>query len=508
MGKAPYKAVVTHGFVMDSDGRKMSKSLGNVITPAHVIEGTVAKGTAKKEKGPKLTKKQRKALKQKEKEEAEARGETPADTEKGGAKAKAAMAHAWPGYGVDVLRWWVGSTDYTSDVAVGPAVIEKVSESLRKVRNSARFLLGNLRDFDPADPTHMMLAGGGARGGADGMHSVDLYMLHKINEYNREVRAGYEDYHFSRVYKATNHFLATELSAFYMEAVKDRLYCSKADDPRRRACQSVLWASLLVLTHGIAPMAPYTAEDIYEYARAEVINKQSEEEGADGSFSDDSFSPEDSIFSACNWHELLGDGEVSSSTHREPWSATLAEQREQLWVQPQLAHEWESVLVDGSHSSHSSEGHKLRVEVNRLLEKARKEGSIGSASEAQVVVTFLHDADGTEGRTPEAVVRGLGELELRELFLTSRVTLASAAEAAAGGGVAEAAWSHSAEVELVLPPYPGASSGTTSRCAVRIEVLPADGAKCTRCWKFYTDDHACGFDHPSCPAGLEPSATE
>jgi isoleucyl-tRNA synthetase len=525
-GAAPYKAVVTHGFVMDSNGRKMSKSLGNVITPSHVIEGTTGQGK-KKEKGPKLTKKERKALKKKEREEAEARGEVLDDANGANKKKKEAAAHAWPGYGVDVLRWWVGSTDYTSDVLVGPAVIDKVSESLRKVRNSARFLLGNLHDFDPADPAHMMLQAaadnGGAGGAVGGMHSVDLYMLHKINEYSREVQRGYADYHFSRVYKATNHFLAVELSAFYMEAAKDRLYCSQKDDPGRRACQSVLWASLLVLTHSIAPMAPYTAEDIYEYARREVIGETGVD-GADGGGSnsggsDVDFSPADSFFSACSWHRLLtdqevdaadGGGVVSADTHQEPWCATLSEQRKLLWMQPELVHEWESVLVEGSSVT---EGHKLRVEVNRLLEKARKEGSIGAASEAQVKLTFLgEEGSDAGGRSVEAVVRGLGELQLRELFMTSKVTLASAADAAAGDPN-KGEWCHAADLQVVLPSFAGqsahssSSASSASRCSVRVEVTRADGDKCNRCWKYYTAGDfpyggisECGFDHPNCPA--------
>lgn len=213
--EAPYKSLITHGFVLDEKHRKMSKSVGNVLDPALIIHGgshTVA------HKNPKKKPKQEKI----------------------------------PAYGVDVLRYWVAGTDYTSDVSVGPLVIRKTSEDMRRVRNAAKFMLGNLYDFKPH------------------IHSVsyadlpylDQYMLHQLSLFECKARDHFDIFAFSRVKQSVSHFIATDLSAFYMEICKDRLYCDHDDSHSRRSCQTVLAHCLEYLNKVVAPVACHTAEDI------------------------------------------------------------------------------------------------------------------------------------------------------------------------------------------------------------------------------------------------------
>ncbi|RHY23435.1 hypothetical protein DYB32_009198, partial [Aphanomyces invadans] len=177
--KAPYKNVITHGFILDERGQKMSKSLGNVLVPHDIIEGQPKKKI--------------------------------------------------PPYGVDTLRYWVASTDYTSQVGIGPNTMIKISDHVRKVRNTARFLLANLNDFDPRIDSVAY----------SDMTSLDQYMLHLLHDLQAEITDGYETFAFNKVQQAIAHFIATDLSAFYMEACKDRLYCEAPADPFRRSAQTV-----------------------------------------------------------------------------------------------------------------------------------------------------------------------------------------------------------------------------------------------------------------------------
>ncbi|KAF0716908.1 Aste57867_2592 [Aphanomyces stellatus] len=200
--KAPYKQVVTHGFILDERGQKMSKSLGNVLVPRDIIDGQPKKKI--------------------------------------------------PAYGVDTLRYWVASTDYTSQVGIGPSTMVKISDHVRKVRNTARFLLANLNDFDPR--VDMVPY--------DQMPSLDQYMLHLLHDLQRQVTDGYDSLAFNKVQQALAHFIATDLSAFYMEACKDRLYCEATADPFRRSAQTVLEHALETINKAIAPVICHTAEDI------------------------------------------------------------------------------------------------------------------------------------------------------------------------------------------------------------------------------------------------------
>jgi isoleucyl-tRNA synthetase len=195
-GHAPYRAVLTHGMVVDAEGRKMSKSLGNYISPMETIETM----------------------------------------------------------GAEILRLWVAAEDYREDIRVSPEILKNVAEGYRKIRNTARFLLSNLYDFDPAQPVP-----------ADALSILDRWALSRLEDLTRRVREAYDRYEFHRVYHAVLELCAVDLSAFYLDVLKDRLYCSRAGDPGRRAAQSVLYQIALRLALLCAPILCFTAEEIWQH---------------------------------------------------------------------------------------------------------------------------------------------------------------------------------------------------------------------------------------------------
>ena len=204
-GIAPYKQVLTHGFVLDEKGYKMSKSLGNVVDPALVIEG----GKDKKKQ---------------------------------------------PGYGADVLRLWVSSVNYAQDVCIGDGIIKQCFDTYRKLRNTARYMLGSLADYDPA--AHAVPY--------EELPSLDRYMLRVLAQFEAETQAAYDEYAFSRVYSLLQQFAVSDLSNFYLDLAKDRLYISAPDEPRRRSCQTVLAQVLRTFSAALAPILPHMAEDIWQ----------------------------------------------------------------------------------------------------------------------------------------------------------------------------------------------------------------------------------------------------
>merc|ERR1719148_642249 len=206
--QAPYKTVLTHGFVLDEKGFKMSKSLGNVIDPLQIIEG----GNNKKLE---------------------------------------------PAYGADVLRLWVASVDYSGDVGIGPNVIKQTFESYRKLRNTARYLIGNLADFshkEEADSNAVPY---------NELPSLDKWILGRLSSTLNEVDEAMNAFEYQRAVQEMLRFSTAELSNFYLDVAKDRLYISATDDFRRRSCQTVLHAVLEGFAKAIAPILPHTAEDIW-----------------------------------------------------------------------------------------------------------------------------------------------------------------------------------------------------------------------------------------------------
>ncbi|MGB7250177.1 MAG: isoleucine--tRNA ligase, partial [Phormidesmis sp.] len=204
-GQAPYRQVLTHGYVLDENGRKMSKSLGNGVDPKVIIEG----GNNKKQEPP---------------------------------------------YGADVLRLWVSSVDYSGDMRLGMRNVKQMSDVYRKIRNTARFLLGNLHDFDPEKD---------AVPDAD-LPELDQYMLHRMTEVFAEVKAAFESYQFFQFFQTVQNFCVVDLSNFYLDIAKDRLYISAADSVRRRSCQTVLTVAIESLAKAIAPVLSHMAEDIWQ----------------------------------------------------------------------------------------------------------------------------------------------------------------------------------------------------------------------------------------------------
>ena len=195
-GISPYKQVLTHGFVFGEDGRKMSKSLGNYIRPDDIIKN----------------------------------------------------------YGADILRLWAASVDYRNDIKIGDNIIKQLSEIFRKTRNTARFLLGNLFDFDP-EKDYVPY---------EELKNIDKFALSKLNKLIVEVTEAFESYEFYKYFQCLQNFAAVDLSSFYLDIVKDRLYTSGKKSLSRRACQTVLYETMHALVRILAPVMPHQAEDIWQ----------------------------------------------------------------------------------------------------------------------------------------------------------------------------------------------------------------------------------------------------
>lgn len=194
-GIAPYKSVLTHGFVFGEDGRKMSKSLGNYIRPDEIINT----------------------------------------------------------YGADILRLWAASVDYRNDTKIGNNIIKQLAEIFKKTRNTSRFLLGNLFDFDPAvDYVEYK-----------DLKAIDKFALHKLNQLVVSVTEAFDNYEFYKYFQQLQNFAAVDLSSFYLDIVKDRLYTAGKKSLSRRACQTVLFEILQTLVRMLVPVMPHQAEDIW-----------------------------------------------------------------------------------------------------------------------------------------------------------------------------------------------------------------------------------------------------
>ncbi|GAB6142109.1 isoleucine--tRNA ligase [Methylosoma difficile] len=194
---APYKAVLTHGFTVDRNGEKMSKSKGNVIPPQSVMK--------------KL--------------------------------------------GADVLRLWIASTDYRGEMRVSDEILERTSDGYRRLRNTARFLLSNLADFDPEQD---LVA-------TDDLLALDRWMVDRAYLLQEEVKAAYEAYQFQPIFQKVHHFCVIDLGGFYLDIIKDRQYTAKADGLARRSAQTAMYHILEALTRWLAPIISYTAEEIWQY---------------------------------------------------------------------------------------------------------------------------------------------------------------------------------------------------------------------------------------------------
>lgn len=262
-GKAPYKSVVTHGWVVDGEGHKQSKSLGNGISPDEIINK----------------------------------------------------------YGADILRLWVASSDYHSDVRISNDILKQLSESYRKIRNTARYILGNLYDFDPKEDMVKM----------DDLLPIDKWALSKLDELNNKVRIAYDNFEFHQVYHRIYNFCVVDMSNFYLDILKDRLYVENANSKSRRAAQTTIYMILDAMTRLVSPILAFTSEEIWQAMRHGE--------------NDDSRSV---LFN--NMPSLTG------------------------------------IIVDSSFKEYWDKIHLLRDEVQRSLELARKNKVIGSSLDAKVTL--------------------------------------------------------------------------------------------------------------------------
>jgi isoleucyl-tRNA synthetase len=302
---APYKTVLTHGFVLDEQGRKMSKSVGNVVDPKVLIDG----GKDQKKE---------------------------------------------PAYGADVLRLWVSSVDYNSDMRLGGNIIKQLADVRNKIRNTARFLLGNLHDFDPEKDTVPF----------EELPELDRYMLHRMSEVFSEVTEAFDSFQFFRFFQTVQNFCVVDLSNFYLDAAKDRLYISSPDGFRRRSCQTVLKIALENLARAIAPVLCHMAEDIWQFLPYKT--------------------PYNSVFEA-GWLQL-----------------------EEKWHNPELGEVWQQVR-------------QIRTEVNKVLEEARVDKKIGSSLEAKILLHIPSEQLRASLKARNDSNNGVDEL--RYLFITSQVDL-------------------------------------------------------------------------------------
>lgn len=289
--KAPYRTVLTHGFVVDGEGKKMSKTQGNVIHPNDVIKK----------------------------------------------------------YGAEVLRLWVAAEDYRDDIRISQEILQRLSEAYRRFRNTCRFLLGNLSGFNPDNDSVAY----------ENLEEIDRWALHRLQELITKVLNAYESFEFYKIYHLIHNFCVVDMSSFYLDVLKDRLYCSKVDSRERRSGQTALYEILLALVKLFVPVLPFTTEEIWGYL-------------------------------------LLINGRLEKSIHLSRFPSVNPQ-----YCDTQLADQWEKLLT-------------VRDEVNKSLEEARRNKQIGSSLEAEVVV-FVR------GKLLEILRKY--ELLLPTLFIVSRVRL-------------------------------------------------------------------------------------
>ncbi|EGG24008.1 isoleucyl-tRNA synthetase [Cavenderia fasciculata] len=274
-GIAPYRNVVTHGFLLDEKGMKMSKSLGNTMAPNLIVSG-----------GPNKT-------------------ENPA-------------------YGVDMLRMWVASSDYSRDISIGPNILIKLLENIKKIRNTVKFMLGSNFDFNPElnQIDYNQLS------------DLDKFALHKVFLLEQNASKYYDQFQYSKAMQELNIFV-NEISSFYFDVIKQRLYVESKDNILRRSSQTVLFHMLDVVNKILAPVTVHTSEDIY--------NHQFKYR-----------SPKESVFTQ-GWCKF-----------------------EEQWYNPELFEKWNHIIT-------------LRNEVNRLLQIVRDKGVIGRPDEATITIMVTND---------------------------------------------------------------------------------------------------------------------
>ena len=326
-GRAPYKNVLTHGFVMDGAGRKMSKSVGNVVAPEDVIKK----------------------------------------------------------FGADVLRLWVAAQDYREDLRISQEILTRLSESYRRIRNTCRYILGNIHDFQPENHTVSYQE----------MPEIDRWAMHQLELLKEKVLASYNDCEFHILYHAVNAFCTVEMSAFYLDILKDRVYTSKSDSLARRSGQTVMYSILDALVRILAPVLSFTAEEV--------------------------------------WAEMPGKRE--SSVHLALFPELTPEVKDEA-----LAQRWEKII-------------KIRSEVSKALELARVKKVIGHSLDAAVAIKAAGDTAELlkqfEGELAGIFIvskAGLSDELEGEVYVAEGVEGLEIAVSSAPGEKCERCWNYSEQI--------------------------------------------------------------
>lgn len=340
-GSAPYKTVLTHGFTVDADGKKMSKSLGNVITPSEITNTL----------------------------------------------------------GADILRLWVASVNYTQEITVSDEILKRQADAYRRIRNTSRFLLANINGFVPAEhsvPVEEMVA-------------LDRWVVAKAAALQAEIVAAYDEYEFHLVVHKLMNFCTTELGGFYLDIIKDRQYTAKSDSHARRSCQTAMYLIAEAMTRWMAPILSFTAQEVWQALPAPAAGER-----------------EEFVFTDV-WFEDIAGVENTGELTNEFWNEILL----------------------------------VRAEVNKALETARKEKTVGKALEAEVTL-FASDELASK-------LAKFGD-ELRFVLITSGAKVVT----------------DEAPAEAVATEIEGLS----------VLVAQSAGTKCDRCWHF-TDDVGAVAEHES-----------
>jgi isoleucyl-tRNA synthetase len=329
-GKAPYRTVLTHGFVVDGSGKKMSKSLGNVIAPQEIIKS----------------------------------------------------------HGAEILRIWVSSEDYRDDIRISKEILSRLTDAYRKIRNTCRFLLGNLADFDYGDYS-------------GNLQEVDRWAMSRLHALIRKVTKAYEHFAFHEVFHSLHYFCVVDMSSFYLDVLKDRLYTERSDSPERRAGQWVLGETLSVLVRLMAPVLSFTAEEVWKHS---LLHKK----------------------------QMTQMVQSKSEIHASVFLSDFPEVDEQF-VDDILEERWKDLL-------------KIRDEVNKALELKRAEKYIGNSLEAKVLVT-----------APQALRKLLNDYGdfLQTFFIVSEVELTDS--------ISDGAY-RSTEIEGLAVTVEKASGSKCQRC--------------------------------------------
>ncbi len=330
-GVPPYRQVLTHGFVVDGQGRKMSKSLGNVVAPQDMIKTN----------------------------------------------------------GAEILRLWVASSSYHDDVRISKEIVDRLVDAYRKIRNTVRYVLGNLDGFDP-DKDLLDYAK---------LWDLDRWALDRLAKVVAEADAAYMAYDFPRAYKAIHAFCNEDLSSIYLDILKDRLYTSPSQSPQRRSAQTVLYYIVDSLTRILAPLMVFTAEEIFILSPKTMALKN------------------------------------VPSAHLLEWPAP-----DPRWFSPEIEAKFKPLMV-------------LRDHVLKALDEKRKNGLIGSALQAKVIITTASERDHVYLKSMESL--------LASVFIVSQVNVQKTGALPQG-----------------LDDY-------FAQTAVAVE--PAEGIKCGRCWHYRVD---------------------